>query len=84
LRPELAHPERAVDLPHQRTGHPLRLFGSFAGVSPDGYTGPPSKGSAEEGAAILDALGEHVGPFLRELAANGWKTGSWMSGVERT
>lgn len=81
LRPELAHPERAVDLPHQRTGHPIRLFGSFADVSPAGYTGPPSHGSAEEGAAVLDALAAHVGPFLRELAANEWRNGPWMSGV---
>lgn len=81
LRPELAHPERAVDLPHQRTGHPVRLFGSFEDVSPRGYTGPPSTGSAEEGAAVLDALAAHVGPFLRELAAHGWRNGSWLSGV---
>lgn len=81
LRPDLAHPERAVDLPHQRTDHPIRLFGSFDGASPAGYTGPPSQGSAEEGAAVLDAIAAHVGPFLRELAANGWRTGSWISGV---
>lgn len=81
LRPDLAHPDRAVDLPHQRSGHPVRLFGSFEGVSTAGYTGPPSTGSAEEGAAILDALAAHVGPFLRDLAANDWRTGSWMSGV---
>jgi creatinine amidohydrolase len=83
LRPELAHPERAVDVAHQHTGHPLKLFGSFEDVSPRGYTGPPSSGSAEEGAAVLDALAAHVGPFLRELAANGWRNGSWMSGVGR-
>lgn len=81
LRPELAHPERAVDLPHQRSGHPVRLFGSFEDVSPRGYTGPPSSGSAEEGAAVLDALAAHVGPFLRELAANDWRNGTWMSGI---
>ncbi|MGH2613880.1 MAG: creatininase family protein [Thermomicrobiales bacterium] len=83
MRPELGHPERAVDLPHQRSGHPVRLFGSFEDVSPRGYTGPPSTGSAEEGAAVLDALAAHVGPFLRELAANGWRNGRWMSGVGR-
>jgi creatinine amidohydrolase len=81
LRPDLAHPERAVDVPHQRTGHPVRLFGSFADIAPAGYTGPPSQGRAEEGAAILDALAGHVGPFLRELAANGWRGGPWLSGV---
>lgn len=83
LRPELAHPERAVDLPHQRTDHPIRLLGSFEDVAPDGYTGPPSKGSADEGAAILDALAAYVGPFLRELAANDWRAGRWLSGVGR-
>lgn len=81
LRPELAHPERAVDLPHQQMGHPVRLFGSFADVSPSGYSGSPSRGRAEEGAAILEALAGHVGPFLRELAANGWRNGPWMSGI---
>lgn len=83
LRPELAHPERAVDLANQRSGYPIRLFGSFADVSPRGYTGPPSTGSAEEGEAVLDALGAHVGPFLRELAANDWRSGSWLSGIEQ-
>jgi creatinine amidohydrolase len=81
LRPDLAHPERAVDLPHQRSGHPLRLFGSFADASPRGYTGPPSSGSAAEGEAVLDALAAYVGPFLRDLAAHGWRNGSWLSGV---
>lgn len=81
LRPDLAHPERAVDLPRQRMGYPVRLFGSYADVSPRGYSGSPSRGSAAEGAAIVEAIGSHVGPFLRELAANGWRNGSWMSGI---
>jgi creatinine amidohydrolase len=81
LRPELAHPERAVDLPQERIGYPVRLFGSFADVSANGYSGPPSRGSAAEGAAVLDAIAAHVGPFLRELAANGWRSGPWMSGI---
>jgi creatinine amidohydrolase len=63
VRPELAHPERAVDLPHQRSGHPIRLFGSFADVSAHGYTGPPSSGSAEEGEAVPAGVG---GQWLAE------------------
>ena len=41
----------------------------------------PSKGRAEEGAAMLDAIAAEVGPFLRQLAAQGWTNGSWMSGI---
>lgn len=81
LYPEWAHPERAVDVARQRMGYPVRLFGSYADVSPSGYSGAPSQGSAAEGAAILDALAAHVGPFLRELAANGWRNGPWLSGI---
>jgi creatinine amidohydrolase len=79
--PELAHRERAVDVPHQRMDHPVRIFGPFSNVVPHGYSGPASRGSAEEGAAILDAIANEVGPFLRELAAHGWTNGSWMSGI---
>jgi creatinine amidohydrolase len=81
--PELARPERAVDVPHQRMDHPVRVFGPFSNVVPHGYSGPASRGSAEEGAAILDAIAAEVGPFLRELAANGWTNGPWMSGITR-
>ncbi|MEA2524606.1 MAG: creatinine amidohydrolase [Thermomicrobiales bacterium] len=81
LRPDLAHPDRAVDLPNQRMDHVVRVFGPFDRVVPHGYSGQPSRGTAEEGAAILDAIAAHVGPFLRDLAANGWRNGSWMSGI---
>lgn len=81
--PELAHPERAVDLPHQRMDHPIRVFGRFSNVVPHGYSGPPSRGSADEGEAILSAIAAEVGPFLRELAAHGWTNGSWMSGITK-
>lgn len=83
LRPDLAHQERAVDLPNERSGHPIRVLGGFDADAPHGYSGPPSKGSAAEGKAILDALAAHVGPFLRDLAANGWRNGSWLSGISR-
>lgn len=79
--PELAHRERATDVPNQRMDEPVRVFGPFSNVVPHGYSGRPSEGSAEEGAAILDAIAAHVGPFLRELAANGWTNGTWMSGI---
>lgn len=82
LRPDLAHQERAVDLPNQAMDHVVRVIGPFNRVVPHGYSGQPSRGSAEEGAAILDAIAAHVGPFLQELAANGWRNGSWMSGIE--
>ena len=81
--PELAHPERAVDLPNQQMDHAVRVFGSFSNVVPHGYSGQPSLGSANEGAAIVSSIAAEVGPFLRELAANGWTNGSWMSGIER-
>ena len=83
LAPELARPERATDLPNQRMDHPVRVFGPFDRVVPHGFSGPASRGTAAEGAAILDAIAAHVGPFLRDLAANGWKNGAWMSGIER-
>ena len=83
LAPELAHPERAVDLPNQRMDHAVRVFGPFSNVVPHGYSGPPSNGTADEGEAILDAIAAEVGPFLRELAANGWTNGAWMSGISR-
>jgi creatinine amidohydrolase/Fe(II)-dependent formamide hydrolase-like protein len=81
IAPALARQERAVDLPNPRMDHPVRVFGSFDRVVPHGYSGPPSRGTAEEGAAILDAIAAHVGPFLRELAANHWQNGTWMSGI---
>jgi creatinine amidohydrolase len=84
LRPELAHPERAGDVPNQRMDHVVRVFGPFDRVVPHGYSGQPSRATAAEGAAILDAIAAHVGPFLRELAANGWQNGSWMSGIEKS
>jgi creatinine amidohydrolase len=81
--PELAHQERAVDVPNQFFDHPVRVLGPFSNVVPHGYSGQPSRGSAEEGAAIIDAIAAEVGPFLRELAANGWVNGSWMSGITK-
>jgi len=81
VAPELAHQEWAVDLPNQQDTEPIRVFGAFSNVVPHGWSGQPSKGRAEEGAAMLDAIAAEVGPFLRQLAAQGWTNGSWMSGI---
>ncbi len=83
LRPDLARVERAVDVPNQRMDHPVRVIGGFDAVVPHGYSGAATRATAAEGAAVLDAVAGHVGPFLRELAANGWMGGAWMSGITK-
>ena len=83
LAPELARQDQAVDVPNQFFDHPVRVFGSFDRVVPHGYSGQPSRGSAAEGEAILDAVAAHIGPFLRQLSSENWQNGSWMSGIER-
>ena len=60
----------------------MNVRGPFSNVVPHGYSGAPSQGSAAEGEAIVDAIAAEVGPFLRQLAANGWMNGAWMSGIE--
>ena len=74
----LAHPERAVDHPSEPPGAPVRLFGGYESLAPRGYTGAPSAGSAEEGAAIVAALAAFVVPYLRKLDAHGWRPGARM------
>jgi creatinine amidohydrolase len=81
LAPALARQEEAVDVPNQQMDHPIRVFGSFDRVVPHGYSGKPSRGTADEGEAILDAIAAHVGPFLRQLSAENWQNGAWMSGI---
>lgn len=76
--PHLARPGQAADLPSEPPGGPVRVFGDYADLAPAGYTGAPSAGSAEEGAAIVDALAANVVPYLRRLDANGWRPGPWM------
>ena len=83
LAPELAHQDAAVDVPNQQMGHPVRVFGSFDRVVPHGYSASPSRGTAGEGEAILDAIAAHIGPFLRQLRAENWQNGAWMSGITR-
>lgn len=80
--PETARLELATHQPNQRMGEPVDLIGGFEGTVPLGYSGRAAAGSAEEGAAIVEALTALVVPFLRELRANGWKRGSWLSGIE--
>lgn len=82
LAPHLARPERARDIPNQQFDYPVRVIGGFDAVVPHGHSGRASAGTAEEGAAILDAIAAHVGPFLRDLAAHEWRGGAWMSGIE--
>ena len=76
--PELAHPERARDHPGEPPAGPVRIIGDYATLAPEGWTGAPSEGSAEEGAAIVAALAGSVVPYLRRLDAHGWQPGPWM------
>lgn len=80
--PQLARQDLATDLPQQKFDYPIEVRGPFSNVVPHGYSGTPSKGSAEEGEAIIEALAAHVGPFLKQLEENGWVNGAWMSGIE--
>lgn len=76
--PHLAHPERSPARPSEPPSGPLRVFGDYAAIAPDGYTGAPAEGSAEEGAAIVDTLAAFVVPYLRRLDEHGWRPGPWM------
>jgi len=77
-RPELAHPERSTDPPREPGAPPVRVFGHFGQLAPDGYSGRASQGTAEEGQAIVDALAAEVVPFLRRLDEHGWQPGPWI------
>lgn len=77
-RPELAHPSRSIDPPRESGPPPVRIFGGYDQLCPDGYSGAASQGSADEGAAIVDALAAEVVPFLRQLDANNWRPGPWI------
>lgn len=81
LRPELAHQERGEDVPNENVNIPFKMFSSFEKISARGYTGAPSRGSAEEGEAVLDAIQQHVTPFLRELIENDWQLGEWVQHI---
>lgn len=77
--PETARLDLAVGQPNQYFDHPIDLIDSFAGTVPLGYSGNVAAGTAEEGAAIVDALARLVVPFLRKLDERGWKRDVWMS-----
>lgn len=79
--PTLARIDLAVDLPNQQMDHPATVRGPFSNVVPHGYSGAPRKGTAAEGAAIVDAVAAAVVPFLRQLREHGWRNGPWMSGI---
>jgi creatinine amidohydrolase len=76
--PHLARSEGAIALPNEPAGLPVTVFGAYADLAPQGYTGDPARGSAEEGRAIVDVITGQVVPFLRRLDANGWRPGAWM------
>jgi creatinine amidohydrolase len=80
--PEEARLDLASHQPNQRMDHPVDLIGPFDGTVPLGYSGNAAAGTAEEGEAIVHALTRLVVPFLRELDANGWRRGSWLSGIQ--
>lgn len=80
--PETARLELATEQPNQFMNHPIDVIGGFEGTVPLGFSGNASAASAEEGAAIVDALTELIVPFLKDLDRHGWKRGSWMSGIE--
>lgn len=80
--PETARLELATHQPNQFMDHPVDLIGGFDGTVPLGYSGNAAAGTAEEGEAIVQALTNLVVPYLRDLDANGWKRGSWLSGIE--
>lgn len=80
--PETARLDLATEQPNQFMDHPIDVIGSFDGTVPKGYSGDATKATAEEGAAIVEAMTGLVVPFLRRLDANGWKRGGWMSGID--
>ena len=80
--PETARLDLATHQPNQDMDHPVDLIGGFDGTVPLGYSGNAAAGSPHEGEAITRALTDLVVPFLRDLDANGWKRGSWLSGIE--
>jgi creatinine amidohydrolase len=79
--PETARLDLAVNQPNQRFGQAAYLVGNYKGTVPQGYSGKAADGTVEEGEAIVRAMTDHIVPYLRELDANGWKRGGWLSGI---
>lgn len=80
--PETARPDLATKQPNQFMDHPLEVIGGFDGTVPKGYSGDATQATAEEGAAIVEAISGLAVPFLRRLEANDWRRGGWMSGID--
>lgn len=80
--PETARPDLATEQPNQFMSHPIDVIGSFEGTVPLGFSGDATAATAEEGAAIVEALTGLIAPFLRDLDRHDWQRGSWMSGIE--
>jgi creatinine amidohydrolase len=80
--PETARLDLATEQPNQFMDHPLDVVGGFDGTVPLGYSGNAAAATAEEGAAIVEAITGLVVPFLRRLEANDWRRGGWMSGID--
>ena len=78
IAPDLVRHERAKDLPEEPTEMPIRVFGAFAQIAPQGYTGAATAGTAADGERILAAAVDDVLPFLHALDANGWQPGEWI------
>lgn len=79
--PETVRLDLATCQPNQFMDHPVDLVGGFDGTAPLGYSGDAAAGTPQEGEAITRALTDLVVPYLRDLDANGWKRGSWLSGI---
>lgn len=80
--PTTARLDLAVNQPNQRFGQPAYLVGNYKGTVPRGYSGKAADGTVEEGQAIVRAMTDYIVPFLRDLDANGWQRGSWLSGID--
>lgn len=80
--PETARLDLAVDQPSIHLTLPTDVIGKFSDDRPAGYSGHAAQGTAEEGAAVVQAMTDLVVPFLRDLDAHGWKRGPWLWGEE--
>lgn len=79
--PETARLADATHEQGQYDDFPMEVIGSFKDTVPYGYSGNAAAGTAAEGEAITRAIVEMTVPFLRELDANGWQRGTWMSRI---
>ena len=80
--PDTARLDLATPEPRQNMDVAVEVVGDFGGTVPKGFSGDASKASAEEGEAICRAAVDLVVPFLRQLETNGWRRGSFMSGID--